>query len=103
MAGLGPPDKLFYMRRKILKIAGSVRSQAVNLPLTAPKTVEAKLVTVGLRPMFFSRCVLPGQDPYGKKKACQDDNLFAYSEKAVLLALFDGHGKDGTEVANACV
>lgn len=51
----------------------------------------------------ISRCVLPGLDPHGEtEKKCQDFCLYLTSADSILLALFDGHGKEGEKVVASC-
>ncbi len=69
--GLGSHEQLTYTKRKLLRIKGPGVGTAVNMNLTDPKNLEAKLVTLNGKEVFFSKCVLPGMDPHGvNKKNC---------------------------------
>lgn len=51
----------------------------------------------------LSKCVLPGIDPHGEtEKKCQDICLYVQVGAGILLALFDGHGKEGEKVVALC-
>ena len=53
--------------------------------------------------LHISRCVLPGIEPHGKiEKKCQDICLYLQNGPEILLALFDGHGKEGEKVVAMC-
>ena len=51
-----------------------------------------------------SLCTLPGCDPAGTtEKKCQDICGVFSTPSAILLALFDGHGKDGEKIVDVCL
>lgn len=81
------------------KVTGS---NAVLVNFTKPLVYSTESLGIG-RFQHLSRCVLPGIDPrdeHGKK--CQDMCLYLHNSSDVLLALFDGHGKEGEKVSAAC-
>ena len=50
-----------------------------------------------------SACVIPGLDPRQLvNKECQDSLICVENQSTILLALFDGHGKEGQRVVNFC-
>jgi len=52
---------------------------------------------------FISTCILPSIDPRKLlKKDCQDGFCYALHLNSIFLALFDGHGKEGKSVVEAC-
>jgi serine/threonine protein phosphatase PrpC len=52
---------------------------------------------------FVSSCVLPGLDPRrAEHRECQDSLFFIVESDKILLGLFDGHGKYGTQVVDFC-
>jgi hypothetical protein len=53
---------------------------------------------------FVSLCTLPGIDPTGTtEKKCQDICGVYSNPSAILLVLFDGHGKDGEKIVDICL
>lgn len=53
--------------------------------------------------MVVSQCILPGIDPRGEFfKKCQDSCLMLSNSDSIFLALFDGHGAEGSAVVNYC-
>lgn len=51
-----------------------------------------------------SLCTLPGCDPAGTtEKKCQDICGVFSTPSTILLALFDGHGKDGEKIVDICL
>ena len=81
------------------KVTGS---NSVLVNFTKPSVYTSENLSIG---QFYhvSRCVLPGIDPrdeHGKK--CQDMCLYLHNSSEMLLALFDGHGKEGEKVSAAC-
>ena len=52
--------------------------------------------------MKISGCILPGIDPSGEEKICQDSYSFLALNGSLFCMLFDGHGKNGHEVSKFC-
>ena len=74
----------------------------VNIDFTTPFLCSSENLTSPLL-AHVSRCVLPGLDPRKEnEKKCQDNCLYILNGDSTLLALFDGHGKDGEKVAALC-
>lgn len=51
------------------------------------------------RPIKVSGCVLPGLNPHGDDKKCQDNYTYAFLNGLIFCGLFDGHGPVGEQVS----
>jgi hypothetical protein len=73
--------------------------------LTRPACVpERKAARTTLQAMMVTSCVLPGLDPRGVyKKTCQDAVYWTEKGNTLLVAVFDGHGDYGDQVAAFCI
>lgn len=75
----------------------------VDFLVTDPLFSFSRLVTVGVRNIWMSACVLPGMDPHmTQEKQCQDICFFEADGNSLLCGLFDGHGTNGKAVVNFC-
>jgi serine/threonine protein phosphatase PrpC len=71
--------------------------------MTKPEKTKSLLYTLAYCTVQTSYCVTPGLDPRGiETKVCQDNLCVSLSQGYFLAALFDGHGKFGRPVAEAC-
>jgi len=52
--------------------------------------------------VWGATCVLPGLDPRGGYKACQDMGFVEVFEDVLLAGIFDGHGQEGEPVVKYC-
>ena len=76
--------------------------KAVTFQFTRPFLFSSESLSINVA-HHISRCVIPGIDPHGEtEKKCQDICLYVYNKTDILLALFDGHGKDGEKVVASC-
>lgn len=74
----------------------------VSFDFTKPFLFSAETLNLPYA-SHISRCVLPGIDPRGERdKKCQDYCLYISNQKSILLALFDGHGKEGEKIVSSC-
>lgn len=78
--------------------------EAVSAVMTRPGSVpERKAAKTTLQSMMVTSCVLPGLDPRGAyHKTCQDAVYWTEKESTLLVAVFDGHGDYGDQVATFC-
>jgi serine/threonine protein phosphatase PrpC len=76
--------------------------KVLDIVLTAPVYQNILKVSVGSRFMKVSGCILPGLDPKGHKKVCQDAYHFLALNGTLFCMLFDGHGREGHLVSNFC-
>ena len=51
------------------------------------------------KPVKVFGTVVPGLDPYGGEKKCQDNYSFSFIDDMLLCGLFDGHGPVGEQVS----
>ena len=76
--------------------------KSIFLELTRPLLHSSDSITHPLV-SHISRCVLPGIDPHSEnEKICQDTCLYLQNNSKILLALFDGHGREGEKVVALC-
>lgn len=88
---------------KVQQAANQVlEEERLTIRLTEPTISFSLQYLVDLKRVWTSACVLPGLDPRGGFKACQD-LVFVESYEGVLLAgEFDGHGQEGEPVVAFC-
>ena len=65
---------------------------------TSPICLNSDLFFMG-KNIKVSGCVLPGLDPYGNLKKCQDNYTYLFIDDMLLCGLFDGHGPVGEQVS----
>ena len=77
---------------------------SVSAVLTRPEDVPGRTaVKTSLQSMVVTSCVLPGLDPRGTyRKTCQDAVYWTEKGGTLLVAVFDGHGDYGDQVAHFC-
>ena len=92
------------IRIKEKDVKGRVlRLEHVNIRLTSPSYQTNEKLNFPELALQLSSCVLPGLDPRGlMHKDCQDGVVYTAYENTVLLALYDGHGKEGLKIASFC-
>ena len=78
-----------------------------TLILPDPVTSVAELLPFSDKEMrlsckIYTDCVIPGLDPLGDFKTCQDLVFTELNGEAVLMGLLDGHGTWGLRVAQVC-
>ncbi|CAG9328007.1 unnamed protein product [Blepharisma stoltei] len=92
-----------YYREATIKIKGNNnKTENLHLTFTEPMLFSSQKVQIDSYDLWISKCALPGIDPCGEKKTCQDYCVFINDETSVLLAVFDGHGIQGEKVAQFC-
>ena len=102
-------DELEYAERITIRIKERnannkvINRDPVDFRVTSPLVQLNQNFSGTTLSFSLTACVLPGQDPRMLvNKDCQDGVLCAEHANTILLALFDGHGKDGQKVANFC-
>jgi len=79
-----------------------LEEERLTIRLTEPVIAFSLQYPADLKRVWASACVMPGLDPRGGFKACQD-LVFIESYEGVLLAgEFDGHGQEGEPVVSFC-
>ena len=82
---------------------GRIKSHSkISFKATAPIRQRSEIITLD-RPMRVTGCIIPGLNPHGEEKICQDNYTFISSHNMLLCALFDGHGSVGEQVSEFCV
>ena len=75
----------------------------VSVHLTEPSLTWAQpFPLTELSQVWGSACVLPGLDPRGGNKACQDFSFIEVVQDILLAGEFDGHGYMGESVVIYC-
>ena len=77
-------------------------TNTLEFSLTSPINQMVLNTTIGVRPISVSGCILPGFDPRGKPKECQDSYHFFTLNNSLFCLLFDGHGSEGHHVSKFC-
>ena len=72
------------------------------LALTEPVLAFSQQIAVGGRMLWASGCILPGQDPRGGEKVCQDMVVLESVRGVIFACEFDGHGPGGELVVAHC-
>lgn len=82
----------------------TIRYDDVTFKLTAPSSQQNESFLLHKQSLSMSSCILPGMDPRELiNKDCQDGCMSIFHESSLLLALFDGHGKEGQRVTSFCI
>ena len=82
---------------------GRIKSHSkVSFKVTPPVSQRTEIIIID-RPIRVSGCILPGLNPHGEEKKCQDNYTFLSSQDMLLCALFDGHGSVGEQISDFCV
>lgn len=81
--------------------------EQLHVKLTEPKTAFSQSLSLGRRKAWVSSkrhpgCILPGLDPHGRTKACQDLVFLETFAGFTLAAVMDGHGPCGDQVVSYC-
>ena len=78
--------------------------QNVSLPiiLTEPLVAFSQQIATNGRVMWAAGCILPGQDPHGGEKVCQDMVVLETLKGVILGCVFDGHGPGGEAIVAHC-
>ena len=100
-------NMLHYDRRTVLRIHGVDDNRRpiedrISVALTEPKLAFCLQYPAGARRFWCSGCVIPGLDPRGGFKACQDMVFVESYEGIMLIGEFDGHGAEGEPVVAFC-
>ena len=74
----------------------------LSLALTEPILAFSQQLAVGGRVLWASGCILPGQDPRGGEKVCQDMVVLESVRGVIFACEFDGHGPGGEAVVAHC-
>ena len=100
---------LNYERKAVLYVhvtgtRGEVmQDDRLTLSLTEPSLAWAQAFQLSEdSTVWGSACVLPGLDPRGGYKACQDLGFVEVYEDVLLAGEFDGHGQEGEPVVAFC-
>lgn len=103
------PDTLVYGKNYTIKIKEKdLRGKTIlieNVSFSVPGPINQKIdkFLVQNTEFLMTSCILPSIDPRGElKKDCQDGFCYAFHLNSIFLALFDGHGKEGKSVVEAC-
>ena len=81
----------------------TIQLDSVRFIVTKPMNQQNNDYTLEKLKLHVSACVLPGLDPrLLTVKECQDGYICLQHEDALLIALFDGHGKEGLQVMELC-
>jgi hypothetical protein len=98
------PGQLFaYPRHCAVKKRDDSKSP-YDFILTNPTQLKLESILLNNLEVVATQCVLPGIDPKGEYfKKCQDSCIVLSKENSLLLALFDGHGAEGTQVVQFCI
>ena len=96
-----------YPRHCTVKIKGKDFAPNAGTPydfiLTDPIHLRLDPIFVDSLEIMATQCILPGIDPHGAYyKKCQDSCLILSNANSLFLALFDGHGTEGSDVVNFC-
>jgi serine/threonine protein phosphatase PrpC len=70
----------------------------LSFDATSPIWLNEDTFVVGKKIRVFGS-VLPGLDPYGNEKKCQDNYSYLLIDDMLLCGLFDGHGPVGEQVS----
>jgi serine/threonine protein phosphatase PrpC len=82
----------------------TIRTDDVAFKVSSPASQQNEVYSLNKLNFALSACVLPGLDPRDLiNKDCQDGCVSIFHESTLLLALFDGHGKEGQRVAQFCI
>ena len=74
--------------------------EQLQVNLTEPSMAFSQQISMGKWKVWASGCILPGLDPRGHDKTCQD-LIFLESFKGFTLAgVLDGHGPNGEQVVS---
>ncbi|OMJ83327.1 hypothetical protein SteCoe_15790 [Stentor coeruleus] len=102
-------ETVSYENLKIISIKekdakGKVlRLDDITVSLTYPSYQHYEKINLDKMVFEFSSCVIPGLDPRALiNKECQDALFYTSNESAILVGLFDGHGKEGQKVSHFC-
>ncbi|OMJ78028.1 hypothetical protein SteCoe_22271 [Stentor coeruleus] len=104
-----PPSEFEYILEHHLKMTnvsafGSILgSHMINLTLTNPINQLILNTPIGPRYMKITGCILPGIDPKGEEKHCQDNYTFLALHGSLYCMLFDGHGTEGHHASKFCL
>ena len=99
---------LHYDRSAILQIRMEddhhklIVDDRLSVQLTEPAHAFSLKYSASNREVWGSGCVLPGLDPRGGFKACQDLVFVETFEGVLLAGEFDGHGVEGESVVQYC-
>lgn len=96
-----------YPRQVVINIWTDGKPEMISLDLPEPDACAAKFVKFSSRDMklsciFHIDCILPGLDPMGEVKLCQDLAFTEVCGELMLLGVFDGHGQWGHRVVRFC-
>jgi serine/threonine protein phosphatase PrpC len=97
------PQHLTLKLTKASAIGSMIGSNTIDLSFTAPISQKVFSVPIGSRYMKVTGCVLPGLDPKGEDKPCQDVYQVLAMHGSLFVLLFDGHGTEGHKVSAFCV
>jgi len=81
--------------------------EQIHVTLTEPTLAFSQSLSLGRRKAWVSSklhlgCILPGLDPHGRVKTCQDLVFVESFAGFTLAAVLDGHGPCGDQVVSYC-
>ena len=80
-----------------------VQTDRYEFILSDPCQSSVETLNIFTDPVHISQCTISGFDPRGSfYKKCQDACLVQHTTKSIFIALFDGHGSEGENVAFFC-
>ena len=96
-----------YPWKATLCLSTAAACAVLTLSLPEPLAVSAELLPLPgtelrLSCTFHIDCVLPGIDPLGDLKTCQDLVFYEIQGETLLMGLMDGHGVWGNRVVQYC-
>ena len=92
-----------YPRKATLRLITATSTAVLTLSLPEPISSSSELLPLPSKELLLScnshiDCVLPGIDPLGDAKACQDLVFYEVKEDILLMGVMDGHGIWGQRV-----
>ena len=97
---------LHFERRAVLHMKFQqgkiIEEEQLTIRLSEPSICFSLQYPVTGKRLWTSACVLPGLDPRGGYKACQDMVLVENYDGMMLVGDFDGHGQEGEPVVAFC-
>ena len=80
-----------------------VHTDSYEFILPDPCKTSVDTLNIFTDPVLVSQCIISGFDPRGSiYKKCQDACIVHNTTKSLFIALFDGHGSEGENVAYFC-
>ena len=104
-----PVLQLQYSRQALIKIRTQCEQEKspanIEIPFNLSEPIKSFSEEIILHPYRFqlSFSILPGLNPMNDtEKECQDNCFGIFSQSAVFIGLYDGHGDNGGKVVEFC-